>query len=782
MTFKVSNNSVEEGKTIAVTVISEPAGVAHTVTYRQNGDVVTPSAVGEYDIYVEITDSNYRHAASANGNAIKIGVLTIYEGKKPATYTLSYAPGEGSGTMAAEEAALAGTIRILPECTFTAPKDSNNNDMLFVGWTDGNATYKAGEQYRQPEKNVTMTALWVVEEHNISGMVKQFVSLDSTDLVNRGGVVVTLMLGSKQVAQAVTDANGNYKFEHCLLGTYNLVAEYEGIRQTAKAVLGHSDMSDLEIDLPAGKTNSTVDVEPGTPDVVVGGLDEMMKTTDDKVFTEEDKEVVEQGGEVEIKMEVKENPAPEKKDDLEKKAEEISTVTEIGIFIDLDLTKTVTEAAETTGTTTTIAEASKLLENIIFLPGHLQGKNVYHVFRDHGGQIEEMTELHAVPTGNNEGFIVDRVNHTITIYSMKYSTYAIAYTDPFTITFNANGGQVDVESAKTGTDGTLESLPTPTRSGYTFKGWFTAESGGTEVTTETEFNADKIIYAQWQMNYVPTPSGGDTNKVTVESSENGSVDADLNNAKEGTTVIITVVPDEGYVLDKLTVTDAKGNELKVTSRGNDRYSFVMPDSKVTIEASFVLKGADCTGGDGCLSEQFSDLDTSLWYHKATDYVLSKGLMNGVGGGKFDPNGTTSRAMIVTILWRLEGEPVVNYLMRFEDVAAETWYTEAVRWAASEGIVTGYSDLAFGPNDAITREQLATILYRYEQYKGGGFTGAWMFLLDFADRDKVSDWAYEAMCWTTMHGVINGKGDGILDPKGNAKRCEGAQMLMNYLNK
>ena len=190
----------------------------------------------------------------------------------------------------------------------------------------------------------------------------------------------------------------------------------------------------------------------------------------------------------------------------------------------------------------------------------------------------------------------------------------------------------------------------------------------------------------------------------------------------------------------------------------------------------------CDGVTNCSSKAFTDLDTSLWYHEATDYVLENGLMNGVGNKLFDPNGTTSRAMIVTILWRLEGEPVVNYLMQFEDVAAETWYTEAVRWAASEGIVEGYSNTSFGPNDPITREQLATILYRYEQHKGGGFTGAWMFLLDYTDRDKVSDWAYEAMCWTTMHGVINGKGDGILDPKGDAKRCEAAQMLMNYLNK
>ncbi|WP_186566559.1 S-layer homology domain-containing protein [Lawsonibacter celer] len=216
-------------------------------------------------------------------------------------------------------------------------------------------------------------------------------------------------------------------------------------------------------------------------------------------------------------------------------------------------------------------------------------------------------------------------------------------------------------------------------------------------------------------------------------------------------------------------------ENKRVNWKTDHLSLYMIDYDASLAES-------CDGVTNCPSRAFTDLDTSLWYHEATDYVLENGLMNGVGNNLFDPNGTTSRAMIVTILWRLEGEPVVNYLMQFEDVAAETWYTEAVRWAASEGIVTGYSDVAFGPNDPITREQLATILYRYEQHKGGGFTGAWMFLLDYTDRDEVSDWAYEAMCWTTMHGVINGKGDGILDPKGNAKRCEAAQMLTNYLDK
>ena len=119
-------------------------------------------------------------------------------------------------------------------------------------------------------------------------------------------------------------------------------------------------------------------------------------------------------------------------------------------------------------------------------------------------------------------------------------------------------------------------------------------------------------------------------------------------------------------------------------------------------------------------------------------------------------------------------------MQYGDVPAGKWYTEAVRWATSEGIVEGYGNGKFGPSDPITREQLFTMLYHYEQRNGGGFTGAWMFRLDFADVADVSDWAYEAICWCSMNGIVEGKGNGVLDPKGKATRAEAAAMLMRFL--
>ena len=180
------------------------------------------------------------------------------------------------------------------------------------------------------------------------------------------------------------------------------------------------------------------------------------------------------------------------------------------------------------------------------------------------------------------------------------------------------------------------------------------------------------------------------------------------------------------------------------------------------------------------AEKFTDLDADAWYYEAANYVLEKGLMAGVGEDTFAPGMVTDRSMIVTILWSLAGKPAAEGGKNFADVEAGMWYSDAIRWASSEGIIAGTGDGTFAPAGGLTREQLATILYSFEKYKGGGFTGAWMFLLNYPDRNEISDWAYEAMCWMTMNQVITGKDGGILDPKGTATRAEVAQMLMRYL--
>lgn len=182
----------------------------------------------------------------------------------------------------------------------------------------------------------------------------------------------------------------------------------------------------------------------------------------------------------------------------------------------------------------------------------------------------------------------------------------------------------------------------------------------------------------------------------------------------------------------------------------------------------------------CPSEPYTDLDTSLWYHEAVDFVLENGMMVGVGNNKFDPNGTTTRAMIVTILWRLENKPEVEAENPFDDVVKDIWYTDAVIWAASENVVEGYGNGMFGPEDPITREQLATILHRYSEYKGYDVGDAEDFdLLAFSDAGTVSDWALDAVKWACAEGIIEGMGNRLLNPVGHATRAQAAAMLMRF---
>lgn len=176
---------------------------------------------------------------------------------------------------------------------------------------------------------------------------------------------------------------------------------------------------------------------------------------------------------------------------------------------------------------------------------------------------------------------------------------------------------------------------------------------------------------------------------------------------------------------------------------------------------------------------FIDVADTAWYADAVQYVYKNGLMTGVSESEFGPDGTATRGQIVTILWRLAGSPVVNYAMRYADMDEGAWYGEAVRWAASTGVVTGYSESSFGPNDAITREQLAAILYRYVKTQGQGFTSMWYFPLRYDDAASISSWADEAMHWCVMKGLLNGTSETTLSPQLTATRAQLAAILQRF---
>ena len=181
----------------------------------------------------------------------------------------------------------------------------------------------------------------------------------------------------------------------------------------------------------------------------------------------------------------------------------------------------------------------------------------------------------------------------------------------------------------------------------------------------------------------------------------------------------------------------------------------------------------------CPSEAFSDLDTNSWYHEGVDFVLLNGLMNGMSSTEFAPNGVLTRAQLVTILYRMAGSPSVDGLNNpFTDVSDGTWYTNAVIWAADKGVVTGTTATTFAPDVNITREQIATILFRY----AGAEAVAEDHLADFTDADKISGYARDAMNWAVANGLINGMGDGTVAPNATATRAQIATILMRYSQK
>ena len=230
---------------------------------------------------------------------------------------------------------------------------------------------------------------------------------------------------------------------------------------------------------------------------------------------------------------------------------------------------------------------------------------------------------------------------------------------------------------------------------------------------------------------------------------------------------ITVEPDTGYELGTITVTDRDGQRVTVTANTNGTYSFVMPDGQVTVSVTFTESRLP-----------FSDVDSDDWFYDAVKYVYDNGLMDGVDGGLFDPYGVTTRGQIATILWRLEGSPVVNYAMDYKDVEDSDWYAEAIRWASSEGIVGGYDNGNFGPKDAITREQMAAMLYRYAEYKGYDVSGR-ADLDEFPDGDDTSAWAEGTMGWAVAEGLISGGDGNVLQPQGSAIRAQAATILMRF---
>ena len=270
----------------------------------------------------------------------------------------------------------------------------------------------------------------------------------------------------------------------------------------------------------------------------------------------------------------------------------------------------------------------------------------------------------------------------------------------------------------------------------------------------------------------PSIPGGTTYPPVIEYSENGTVTTSPSRPEEGDTVTITPKPDEGFEVGEVLVEDEDGNVIKVTQNPDGTYTFTQPDGKVTITVTF-----RCDGGELCPSYHLTDITKGEWYHAAVDYVVKQGIMAGTSATTFDPNGKLTRAMAVQILYNLEGQPIVTGTTSFADSTAH-WAATPIAWAEQTGVVDGYEDNTFRPENNVTRQEFAQMLYNYAAYKGYDLT-AQGDLSQFTDGDSVREWAITAMSWANGNALINGHDDGTLEPGGTTIRAQATSILMRF---
>ena len=359
----------------------------------------------------------------------------------------------------------------------------------------------------------------------------------------------------------------------------------------------------------------------------------------------------------------------------------------------------------------------------------------------------------------NYGITIDNaaLSAVIPVENGQYTATMSAVDNKCCVSTSAKNGKVTGLESSMVAAGTEVTLTATADSGYDFSGWTVngeaVEGGATKTFT---INGNTTITAKFTVHHSSGggSSSGSSTTVSASKSDNGSVSIDKTSASKGSTVTVTVKAKDGYKLDKLTITDAKGNTIAVAKKSDSKYTFTMPDSKVTITPTFVADNGSQTE-----SKSYSDVKTGDWYADAVKYVSDKGLMSGTGSDKFAPSATTTRAMLMTVLARYAGE---------DTTGGATWYEKGMNWAKAKGVSDGTN-----PNANITREQLVTMMYRY-----AGSPKADGKLDSFSDAASVSTYAASAMQWAVANGIVNGS-NGKLNPQDNATRAEVAAILMRF---
>lgn len=365
-----------------------------------------------------------------------------------------------------------------------------------------------------------------------------------------------------------------------------------------------------------------------------------------------------------------------------------------------------------------------------------------------------------VPSDSKSNVQVDGGDFTFVIPDQ----YVSGSKDKISVTFKNGEEIVIVHVISRGGKVTLPDAPT--KDNCIFKGWYV---DGKKITDKTTFTVNTVVNAQWYE--IPVPSGGvtlPTHDISVDSGSHGDVEIWPEEAKQGTTVTITATPDKGYEVADVTVTAENGKEITVTDKGNNKYTFMMPGSDVTIEVTFQPVSGGSTSGVLTITapagwvNPYTDVAANAWYYDAVGYATANGLMGGVGSNAFDPSGSMNRAMVWTVIARLAGQ----------SISGSTWAEDARTWAMAQGVSDGTN-----PDGAVSREELVTMLYRYAGSPAMNVPEL-ALIGNYPDSADVSAWAQNAFAWAISKGIIEGR-DGKLAAGEVLTRAEAATILARF---
>ncbi|MEG2188039.1 MAG: S-layer homology domain-containing protein, partial [Clostridia bacterium] len=561
-----------------------------------------------------------------------------------------------------------------------------------------------------------------------------------------------------------------YSFTNVPEGVYSLVVTNGGITITKIIKIEAIDIT-ADIKLPKGEQNTVVETKPDTPPTAAEGLNELFdpattNTVDAAGITASDITTINGGGSVTVTL----TSTKKAEADVKEAAEEIkkkATGEEL-LFLDFTVTKVVTSGG-TTGAPITMTELPAVVEIVVEIPEALRNAATINVYSMHNNVAKKFADA----ADSNGEYAVRRGNY-MHVFAKYFSTYALGCT---ACEVTIKGGGAGASGAGSYAAGAQVTINAGTKSGHSFSGWTVTPStvalaNPSNASTTFIMPAENVtVTANWTSTGGGS-TGGDgsattTYPNTVNKPENGTVTTNPASPSKGQTVTITTKPDAGYVVDTVIVKDADGKTVAVTKNGENSYTFVQPGSKATVEVTYKKAG----------TKTFTDVTANDWFYNAVMDAAANGWFSGTSATTFDPYASTTRGMIATVLQRVDNTPKAT-TASFDDVAADAYYASGVAWAQANNIVKGYGDGNYGPNDSITREQLAAILYRYAGYKGYDVSKR-ATLDSFTDGKNVSDYAKEAMSWAVGSGLISGRGNNILAPTATATRAEVASILVRF---